>query len=412
MDRTSRAASLLLVARSARGWADGVASVLLASYLTRLGLSPVEVGAIVTGTLLGSALLTIGLGIIGDRFAARSVLLVAAWVMLFTGVAFAGLTTFWPLLVVAFVGTLNPSAGDVSVFLPTEQALLSRLGDSRAGTQRFAWYNVLGTLSGAAGALSSAVVVTLAQRAGLSTLNGERVGFVLYACVGLLCLGVYRGLPSEAPAASGKRGLLQKSRGLVLRLAALFSLDSFGGGFVVQSLLILWLSRRFGMSVESSGKLFFVTGLLAAGSQFISSRLANRIGHVRTMVYTHLPANLFLIAAGVMPTAPLAVACLLVRQALSQMDVPARQAYVMAMVPPEERVAAAALTNVPRSLAAAVPPLLVGALLQASSFGWPLIIAGVLKAIYDLLLLAGFRHRRPPEHDASAPAPAPGPAAP
>ena len=407
MDRTPRGASLLLIARSARGWADGVASVLLASYLTRLGLSPVEVGAIVTGTLLGSALLTIGLGVIGDRFAARSVLLVAAWTMLFTGVAFAGLTTFWPLLVVAFVGTLNPSAGDVSVFLPTEQALLSRLGDERGGTHRFAWYNVLGTLSGAAGALSAAVVVALAQRAGLSTLNGERVGFILYAGVGLLCLAVYRGLPSEAPAASGKRGLLQKSRGLVLRLAALFSLDSFGGGFVVQSLLVLWLSRRFGMSVEASGKLFFVTGLLAAGSQFISPRLANRIGHVRTMVYTHLPANLFLIAAGVMPTAPLAVAFLLARQALSQMDVPARQAYVMAMVPPEERVAAAALTNVPRSLAAAVPPLLVGALLQASSFGWPLIIAGTLKAIYDLLLLWGFRHRRPPEPAATAAAPSP-----
>ena len=406
MDRTPRGASLLLIARSARGWADGVASVLLASYLTRLGLSPVEVGAIVTGTLLGSALLTIGLGVIGDRFAARSVLLVAAWTMLFTGVAFAGLTTFWPLLVVAFVGTLNPSAGDVSVFLPTEQALLSRMGDA-GSTHRFAWYNVLGTLSGAAGALSAAVVVALAQRAGLSTLNGERLGFILYAGVGLLCLAVYRGLPSEAPAASGKRGLLQKSRGLVLRLAALFSLDSFGGGFVVQSLLVLWLSRRFAMSVEASGKLFFVTGLLAAGSQFISPRLANRIGHVRTMVYTHLPANLFLIAAGVMPTAPLAVAFLLARQALSQMDVPARQAYVMAMVPPEERVAAAALTNVPRSLAAAVPPLLVGALLQASSFGWPLIIAGTLKAIYDLLLLWGFQHRRPPEPAATAAAPSP-----
>lgn len=397
MNRASGTSRLLLIARSARGWADGVASVLLASYLIRLGLTPLEVGAVVTGTLLGSALLTIALGVVGDQLTARSVLLVAAATMALTGVAFAGLQTFWPLLVVAFVGTLNPSAGDVSVFLPTEQALLSRVGDGRDGTHRFAWYNVLGTLSGALGALSAAAVVALAQRAGLSTLNGERVGFVLYALVGVGVLFVYRALPAEPPASSRGRGVLRQSRGLVLRLAALFSLDSFGGGFVVQSLLVLWLARRFGLSVETSGKLFFVTGLLAAGSQFISPRLAARIGHVRTMVYTHLPANLFLIAAGVMPTAPLAVACLLARMALSQMDVPARQAYVMAMVPPEERVAAAALTNVPRSLAAAVPPLLVGALLQASSFGWPLIIAGVLKAVYDLLLLAGFRHRRPPE---------------
>jgi MFS family permease len=397
MDSPSGAGRLLLVARSARGWADGVASVLLASYLIRLGLTPLEVGAVVTATLLGSALLTIALGVVGDRLAARSVLVVAAGVMALTGVAFAGLRTFWPLLVVAFVGTLNPSSGDVSVFLPTEQALLSRAGGGRDGTHRFAWYNVLGTLSGAAGALSAAAVVTLAQQAGLSTLNGERLGFVLYAAVGLGVLAVYRALPSEAPATVSGRNVLAKSRGLVLRLAALFSLDSFGGGFVVQSLLVLWLARRFGLSVEASGKLFFVTGLLAAGSQFLSPRLAARIGHVRTMVYTHLPANLFLIAAGVVPTAPLAVACLLARMALSQMDVPARQAYVMAMVPPEERVAAAALTNVPRSLASAVPPLLVGALLQASSFGWPLIIAGALKAAYDLLLLAGFRHQRPPE---------------
>jgi len=190
---------------------------------------------------------------------------------------------------------------------------------------------------------------------------------------------------------------LERSRALVLELAALFSLDSFGGGFVVQSLLVFWLQRRFGLPVSTVGAVFFGAGLAAAFSQLVSGRLAARIGHVRTMVYTHLPANLFLVLAGVMPTAGLAITFLLLRMALSQMDVPARQAYVMAMVPPEERPAAASVTNVPRSLAAAIPPLITGWMLEQSSFGWPLLAGGVLKAAYDLLLLWRFRHLRPAE---------------
>jgi predicted MFS family arabinose efflux permease len=314
-----------------------------------------------------------------------------------TGVAFAGIRSFWPLMVVAFVGTLNPSAGDVSVFLPTEQAVLAETGSSTERTARFAWYNVLGTLSGAAGALLSAGLIVAAERVGFDTAVGERSGFVLYAVVALVVWGLYRSLHVETTAPAPSSRVLHRSRTLVLRLSALFSLDSFGGGFVVQSLLVLWLSRRFGFSAEASGLLFFVTGICAAFSQLVSPLLAQRIGHIRTMSYTHLPANVFLILAGVMPTPRLAVACLLARMALSQMDVPARQAYVMAMVPIEERPAAAAATNVPRSLAAAVPPLLAGVMLEHSSFGWPLVVAGVLKGTYDILILMGFRHLRPVE---------------
>jgi predicted MFS family arabinose efflux permease len=197
--------------------------------------------------------------------------------------------------------------------------------------------------------------------------------------------------PAEAGAAP-----LARSRRVVLRLAALFTLDSFGGGFVVQSLVVLWLYRRFALSVATTGTIFFAAGLVAAWSQFLSARLAGRIGLVRTMVYTHLPANIFLALAGVVPSAPLAVAFLLLRAALSQMDVPARQAYVMGLVPPEERMAAASVTNVPRSLASALPPLFTGLLLDWSSFGWPLVCGGALKALYDLLLLAQFRGVHPP----------------
>jgi predicted MFS family arabinose efflux permease len=201
---------------------------------------------------------------------------------------------------------------------------------------------------------------------------------------------------AEVGTATGAGGLL-RSRAVVLRLSALFCIDAFGGGFVVQSLLALWLFRRFSLPVETAGAFFFVSGLLGAGSQFVSSKLAGRIGHVRTMVYTHLPSNALLVLAGVMPTAGGAVAVLLLRSMLSQMDVPARQAYVMALVPREERAAASSVTNVPRALAAAVAPVLAGWLLERSSFGWPLILAGTLKAIYDLALFASFARLRPAE---------------
>jgi MFS family permease len=184
---------------------------------------------------------------------------------------------------------------------------------------------------------------------------------------------------------------------VVLQLSALFSLDAFGGGFVVQSILALWLFRRFAVPVATAGAIFFAVNVLGAFSQLVSARLASRIGHVRTMVFTHLPSSMFLVLAGVMPTLPLAVCFLLLRAMLSQMDVPARQAYVMSMVPREERAAAASVTNVPRSLASAVAPLLAGALLQRSAFGWPLICAGLLKGTYDLVLYANFAQRRPDE---------------
>jgi MFS family permease len=190
---------------------------------------------------------------------------------------------------------------------------------------------------------------------------------------------------------------LRKSRGVVLQLSALFSIDAFGGGFVVQSLLALWLFRRFALPVSTAGAIFFATGIFGAASQLVSSRIAARIGHVRTMVYTHLPSSLFLILAGMMPNATLAVLFLLLRALLSSMDVPARQAYVMAMVPREERAAASSVTNVPRSLASAIAPLLAGALLDRSNFGWPLLCGGALKASYDLLLFAQFSHRAPAE---------------
>lgn len=388
----------LLITRAARGFADGIASVLLASYLTRLGFTPVQVGAIVAATLLGSAALMLAVGLLGHRLRRRAVLLGASALMFATGLGFFAATRFWPLLVIAFAGTLNPSSGDVTLFLPTEQAVLAEAAAPRDRTGLFAWYNLAGALAGALGSLASGAPDALAGAVHLDVALAERLGFVLYALIGLLCAAAYRGLSTAVePLPAAGAPPLARSRGVVLSLSALFSLDSFGGGFIVQSLLALWLFRRFELPLPTAAAIFFVINLLGAISQLVSARIAARIGHVRTMVYTHLPSNVFLVLAGVMPTLPLAALFLLLRSALSQMDVPARQAYVMAMVPREERAAASSVTNVPRSLASAVSPLIAGALLSRSSYGWPLIIAGVLKAAYDVILFASFASSRPAE---------------
>ena len=390
------AAGRILLTRGLRGFADGLVSVLLAGHLGRLGFSSLQIGTIVAGTLLGSAVLTTAVGLLAHRLDPRRVLLASSVLMLATGLGFGVLGTFWPLLIVAIVGTLNPSAGDVSVFLPTEQALLAQ-ANAAERPALFARYNVAGSIAGALGALASAGPALVAARIGVDVATAERASFLLYGGIGLASAFVYAGLPAAVQPAvvAAQRRPLARSRRIVLQLAALFSLDSFGGGFVVQTLLVLWLSRRFALPIETTGAVFFAAGIFAAVSQLLSPRLAARIGLVPTMVYTHLPANLFLALAGVVPNATLAVGFLLARALLSQMDVPARQAYVMAVVPPEERAAAAGVTNVPRSLAAALPPFLTGMMLDRSTFGWPLVCAGVLKAAYDLLLLARFHAVRP-----------------
>ncbi len=387
-----------MLARALRGAVDGFASLVLVAYLAELGCSALQVGALVTATLLGSAVLTLAVGLAGGRVAARAVLFGACALMLGTGLGFAAFSAYWPLLVVGFVGTLNPSEGDVSVFLPTEQSLLADAAPGVARVALFARYNLAGALASAFGSLAVGVPELFANALDLPRAAAFRGAFLVYGLAALPIAWLYTGLPAHEPAAAAApRAPLARSRPVVLRLTALFALDSFGGGFVVKSMLALWLFERFAFSVQAAGAVFFFTALLAGFSQLVSAWLAERIGLIPTMVYTHLPANAFLVLAAFMPTAPLAIAFLLLRMAFSQMDVPARQSYVMAVVPPEERAAAASITNVPRSLASALSPSLAGALLALSTFGWPLVLGGALKIVYDLLLLAQFRNVRPPE---------------
>lgn len=390
-------ASKLVLGRGLRGFADGMVSVLLAKYLTDLGFSAGQVGVLITATLLGSAALTLGVGLAGSRFSSRQVLLFACGLMLITGVGFASVTAFWPLLLVAVVGTLNPSGGDVSVFLPTEQSMLTETIDARRRTALFARYTLTGTFTAAIGALCAGVPLAVARWQDVDGLDAQRAGFLVYAVVAVTIWLMYRGLNDAPRPRTRPKVPLQKSRAVVLKLSALFSLDSLGGGFVVQSLLALWLYERFDLSVGTAGGIFFAAGLLSASSQLASPILADRIGLIKTMAYTHLPANVFLMLTALMPSAPLAIAMLLARQALSQMDVPARQSYVMSVVPPEERAAAASVTNVPRSLASAFAPALGGLLISVTTFGWPLILGGGIKVLYDVLLLHEFANVRPEE---------------
>lgn len=384
---------LLLLARGLRGMADGMISLVLPAYLLTLGYGALETGLIATATLAGSAALTLAVGLYAHRADGRSLLIAASILMTATGIAFALFDDFWPLLLVALVGTLNPSAGDVSIFLPLEQAQLSGLAGASRRTRLFARYSFVGALAGSIGALAAGLPEMAARATGIGAREAWQGAFLAYAATGVAVLLLYRRLPRSVSAQRRPAAPLGPSKRVVFTLAGLFSLDAFAGGFVVQSLLALWLLDRFGLSLAAAGTIFFWTGLFSALSYFAAARLAERFGLINTMVFTHLPANLCLAAVPFVGDLRWAIALLMVRSALSQMDVPTRTSYVMSVVSPEERPAAATFTAVPRSLASAASPALAGSLLAASGFGWPLVIAGGLKVVYDLLLLALFRHR-------------------
>ena len=399
-DAARAAVTHLLAARALRDFGDGFVAVLLPVYLIALGFSPLQVGVIATAALFGSALLTLAIGLIGGRHDHRRLLIAAASLMIATGVAFALIDDFALLLVVAFAGTVNPSAGSVSIFVPLEHTVLSREVSDRARTDMFARYSLIGALSSAVGALAAATPDLLAPF-GIGQLAALKGMFVLYALLGVAGSLLYRRIPARVEPIAGAAPALAHglgpSRAIVYRLAALFSLDAFAGGFVVQSLLALWLFARFDLSLSAASVFFFWSGVLSAFSFPVAAWLSRRIGLVNTMVYTHIPSSLCLIFAAVAPSLWLALGLLLLRAALSQMDVPTRSSYVMAVVTAAERPAAASFTSVPRSLAAAASPALAGALFAASFQAWPLIICGVLKIVYDLLLLVQFRHVKPPE---------------
>jgi MFS family permease len=383
-----------------RDFGDGFVAVILPVYLTALGMTAFEVGLVATLALLGSALLTLAMGWLGARHDHRRLLLAVSLLMVATGLAYAAASAAWVLWLVAFVGTINPAGGSASPFVPIEHAVLAGAVPPAQRTGTFARYSLIGAVAGAVGSLFAAAPEWLAPF-GMERLDALEFLFVCYAALGVAGGLAYRGVPASREQARQPAAPLGPSRRIVWRLAALFSLDAFAGGFAVQSLLALWLFERFELSLAAASQFFFASGLLAATSFPVAAWIGARAGLVNTMVFTHIPSSACLIAAAFAGTVEAALVLLLVRSFLAQMDVPVRSSYVMAVVTPAERPAAASVTAVPRSLAAAASPALSGALFSAGLLAWPLVLCGALKIAYDVMLLAAFRGVKPPEERAA-----------
>src|SRR4029079_19354806 len=396
--------ALLYVARGLRGFGDGFAIIILPAYMTALGYDAVAVGIVATASLLGTALLTLVVGMIAPRHDLRPLLMFGAGLMAATGLTFPAVEQFVLIALVAFIGTINPSGGDLGVLVPLEHAVLAHSTTDARRTEIFARYSLIGALCTAVGSLAASLPDFLVA-AGSPRLGAFRLMFYAYAALGILCAALYRRVPHTQGEERAPRAPLGPSRGTVYKLAALFSIDAFAGGFVAQSLLVLWLFEPFDLSLSAAGLFFFWSSTLGAFSFPVAAWIAKRIGLINTMVFTHIPSSIFLILAAFSPNLYLALGLLLLRSALSQMDVPTRTSYVMAVVTPAERPAAASLTAVPRSLASAISPLIAGYLLGVSTFGWSLVVAGGLKIVYDLALLVTFGRVRPPEEAKRAGAP-------
>jgi MFS family permease len=400
----------LFALRTLRMFGYGFLAVVLVLYLDAAGLDPLAIGAVLTLTLVGDTIVSLWLTTHADRIGRRLVLVVSSLLVVLAGAVFAA-TDWLPLLITAgIVGVISPTGNEVGPFLAIEQAALTEVVPGRRRTATFAWYNLVGYVATATGALSAGLLGQMLLSAGYVALDAYRAVVIGYAAIGLLMAGIAtrlgQSIEVEAPPATevgvARRLGLGRSRSVVFRLSALFSIDAFAGGFIPQSLMAYWFSLQFGVSPAGLGVIFFAANLLAAVSSLSAARIAARIGLIETMVFTHLPSNVLLILVPLMPTLPLAVAVLLLRFSLSQMDVPTRQSYVMAVVEPDERSAAAGVTGIARTVGASISPSLSSVLVSsAATAALPFYLAGGLKILYDLLVYRDFRSVRPPEEVAS-----------
>lgn len=410
MSRSRQDIILLFAARMTRLFAYGALSVILVLYLAELGLSETLIGALLTATLAGDAGISLAMTTTADRLGRRRMLLLGALLMALAGTGF--LLTREPALLIlaAIVGVISPSGNEIGPFLSIEQAALAQLLPDGRRTHFFAWYNLVGSFTTALGALGGGWLAQTLQGAGMAALEAYRVVLAGYALSGIALALLFLGLSPQVEVAPAVRSPttprilgLHRSRNVVLSLSTLFALDAFAGGFVVQSLLAYWFYLRFGAEPGLLGSIFFGANVLAGISALLAARLATRFGLINTMVFTHIPSNILLCLVPLMPNLTLAIIVMLLRFSISQMDVPTRQSYTVAVVAPDERAAAAGVTNIARSLGAAISPSLSGLLLaNPLLMNAPLVLAGGLKIIYDLLLYRRFRAIKPPEEVSKA----------
>ncbi|MDD2735082.1 MAG: MFS transporter [Desulfuromonadaceae bacterium] len=388
---------LLFTTRTLRLFGYGFLSVVLALYLVESGFDDFLMGLLFSLTLVGDAGISLLLTTTADRFGRKKTLIIGALLMMVAGVVFILTNNPLLLIIAAIVGVISPSGNEIGPFLPIEQAMLSQLVSKEQRTGVFAWYGLVGSLATAFGALVGGFLAKLLQNGGTSALDSYRLILLGYALIGGALAFVFCGLSHDCEAyqsgdsvASRNRLGLHKSRGVVVKLSMLFSLDAFAGGFVLQSFMAYWFHLRYGANEAMLGSIFFGANLFAGVSALLAVPLAKKIGLIRTMVFTHLPSNILLILVPLMPNFPLAITMLLLRFSISQMDVPTRQAYTMAVVDPDERSAAAGITGIARSIGASISPVAAGALMSVF-LGGPFIIAGGLKIVYDLILYRNFK---------------------
>jgi MFS family permease len=393
---------LLLAQRALRMFAYGFLSVILVLYLAQLNLTDTQIGILLSGTLAGDAVLSLWITLIADRVGRRRMLLIGAALMIFAGSVLALTDSLILIAIAAVIGTLSPTGNEVGAFLALEQAALPQTTDNTHRTSVFAWYNLIGSFATALGALIAGSLASLLQAQGSTPLISYRVIVAGYALLGSALLLLVTRLSAQVEAARRAETLesrygLHRSRGVVARLTGLFMIDAFAGGLVVQSIVAYWFHVRFGVDAAVLGGIFFGANIFSGLSALAAGRIAARFGLINTMVWTHIPSNLLLMLVPFMPTLPLAVIVLLARFSISQMDVPTRQSYIMAVVDPDERSAAAGITSIARTAASAIAPTLAGTLLGAGLFSAPFVIAGSLKLVYDFSLYRSFRAVKPPE---------------
>ena len=397
---------LLFATRMVRLFAYGFLAIVLALYLAAVGLADTQIGLVLSLTLLGDALISLPITIVADRIGRRRMLMIGAGLMIFAGVVFALTHNIALLIIAAIIGTISPSGNEVGPFLAIEQAALPQTTTDPQRTQVFAWYSLLGSVATGLGSLCGGLLAQVLQNAGRSPLDSYRAVIIGYALLGGVLGLLFSRLTSaveveqvKAAPTLGSLFGLNRSRGIVFKLSLLFMIDAFAGGLVVQSLVALWFNRRFGVDPAVIGSIYLGANLFAGLSALAAARVAARFGLVNTMVFTHVPSNILLILVPLMPTLPLAVLMLLARFSISQMDVPTRQSYTVAVVDPEERSAANGVTNIARTTASALSPGVTGALFSAGGIGLsaPFLIAGGLKLIYDFLLYRSFKSLKPPE---------------
>jgi len=387
----------------------GFLSVVLVLYLEQVGLTKVQIGLLLTLTLIGDTIISLWITTNADRIGRRRMLMAGAILMIFAGVLFAITRNFVFLLIAATIGVISPSGYEVGPFLSIEQAALSQIVSNQRRTQIFAWYNLVGSFATALGALAGGALVQTLQDSGVTPLGSYRTIVMGYAIIGVILGGLFTRLspavevktssdPSDSTSAFKTRFGLHRSRRVVLKLSALFSIDAFAGGFVLQSILAYWFHVRFNVQPAILGSIFFGANILAGLSALSAAWVASKIGLIRTMVFTHIPSNILLMLVPLMPNLPLAIAVLLLRFSISQMDVPTRQSYTMAVVAPDERSAAAGITGIARTTGASLAPVFTGPLLaNAALMNLPFFLAGGFKIVYDLMLYRNFRSIKPPE---------------